>query len=97
MATINGARAFNLSGSIGSLEPGKLADMTLVELEAPNVTPMYNIYSHLVYAVDKNDVRTVFINGQLVMQDRKLLTLDEESIKARARAIAREMAAEAVQ
>jgi len=47
--------------------------------------------------VDKNDVRTVFINGQLVMQDRKLLTLDEESIKARARAIAREMAAEAVQ
>ncbi len=97
MATINGARAFNLSGSIGSLEPGKLADMTLVELEAPNVTPMYNIYSHLVYAVDKNDVRTVFINGQLVMQDRKLLTLDEESIKARARSIARDMSAEVEQ
>lgn len=97
MATINGARAFNLGNSIGSLEPGKLADITLVELEAPNVTPMYNIYSHLVYAVDKNDVRTVFINGQLVMRDRKLLTLDEESIKARARAIAREMAAEADQ
>lgn len=97
MATINGARAFNLGNSIGSLEPGKLADITLVELNSPNVTPMYNIYSHLVYAVDKNDVRTVFINGQLVMQDRKLLTLDEESIKARARSIARDMSAEVEQ
>jgi len=97
MATINGARAFNFGNSIGSLEPGKLADITLVELNSPNVTPMYNIYSHLVYAVDKNDVRTVFINGQLVMQDRKLLTLDEESIKARARSIARDMSAEVEQ
>jgi 5-methylthioadenosine/S-adenosylhomocysteine deaminase len=72
---------------------GKLADIAIVDLSAANVTPMYNVYSHLCYAVDKNDVRTVFINGKLVMDDRKLLTLDEEEIKAKVREIARAVAA----
>jgi 5-methylthioadenosine/S-adenosylhomocysteine deaminase len=87
LATINGARAFGLADRIGSLEKGKLADITIVDLSAANVTPIYNVYSHLVYAVDKNDVQTVFINGSPVMEDRKLLTLDEEEIKARAREV----------
>jgi 5-methylthioadenosine/S-adenosylhomocysteine deaminase len=93
MATINGARAFGLSDRIGSIEVGKLADIAIVDLSAANVTPMYNVYSHLCYAVDKNDVRTVFINGKLVMDDRKLLTLDEEEIKTKLREIARAVAA----
>lgn len=88
MATINGARAFGLADRIGSLEAGKLADITIVDLEAANVTPMYNVYSHLVYAVDKNDVSTVLVNGIPVMEDRKLLTLDEGEIKAQARKVA---------
>jgi 5-methylthioadenosine/S-adenosylhomocysteine deaminase len=87
LATVNGARAFGLADRIGSLEKGKLADITIIDLGAANLTPMYNVYSHLVYAVDKNDVQTVFIHGKLVMEDRELITLDEEEIKSRARAV----------
>jgi 5-methylthioadenosine/S-adenosylhomocysteine deaminase len=93
MATINGARAFGLSDRIGSIELGKLADIAIVDLNAANVTPMYNVYSHLCYAVDKNDVRTVFIHGKMVLDHRKLLTLDEEEVKAKVREIARMVAA----
>jgi 5-methylthioadenosine/S-adenosylhomocysteine deaminase len=87
MATINGARAFGLADRIGSLEENKLADITIIDLQAANVTPMYNVYSHLVYAVDKNDVETVFIHGKPVMEDRRLTTLEEEEIKSRAREV----------
>jgi 5-methylthioadenosine/S-adenosylhomocysteine deaminase len=92
MATINGARAFNLGDRIGSIEAGKAADIAVVDLGAANVTPIYNVYSHLCYAVDKNDVSDVFIHGKPVMEDRKLLTLDEEEIKVKVREISRAVA-----
>ncbi|MBN1249709.1 MAG: amidohydrolase [Anaerolineae bacterium] len=88
LATINGARAVGLGDRIGSLEAGKLADLAVLDLDGPHVTPLYNIYSHLCYAVDKHDVRDVFIHGQQVMADRELLTLDEEAVKAETRRIA---------
>jgi len=57
----------------------------IVERDALNQIPIYNIYSDLVYATKASDVRTVIINGRLVMRDRRLLTLDEAAIKAGAR------------
>jgi len=85
MATIRGARAMHLEKEIGSIEKGKRADIVIVDLDALNQTPFYNIYSDLVYATKGSDVRTVIIEGRIVMRDRRLLTLNEEAIKADAR------------
>src|SRR5437762_551176 len=85
MATIRGARAIHLESEIGSIEKGKRADLVIVDLDDLNQTPYYNIYSDLVYATKAADVRTVIIEGRVVMRDRRLLTLNEETIKADAR------------
>ncbi|HUQ32122.1 MAG TPA: amidohydrolase [Pyrinomonadaceae bacterium] len=85
MATIRGARALHMEREIGSIEKGKRADLVLVDLDDLNQTPLYNIYSHLVYATKADDVRTVIVEGRVIMRDRRLLTLDEQDIKARAR------------
>jgi len=85
MATIRGARALHLEKEIGSIEKGKRADLVVVDLDDLNQTPYYNIYSDLVYATKAADVRTVIIEGRVVMRDRRLLTLNEETIKAEAR------------
>jgi 5-methylthioadenosine/S-adenosylhomocysteine deaminase len=85
MATIRGARALHLEKEIGSIEKGKRADIVIVDLESLNQTPSYNIYSDLVYSTKGADVRTVIIEGRVVMRDRRLLTLNEETIKADAR------------
>ncbi|HEV7889847.1 MAG TPA: amidohydrolase [Pyrinomonadaceae bacterium] len=85
LATINGARALHMDSDIGSLETGKRADIVVVDLDALNQTPRYNIYSHLVYATKAADVRTVVIEGRVVMRDRRLLTLNETLIKQKAR------------
>jgi 5-methylthioadenosine/S-adenosylhomocysteine deaminase len=84
-ATIGGARALHLERETGSLEAGKRADLILVDLDSAHQTPRYNIYSHLVYATKAADVRTVVIEGRVVMRDRRLLTLDEEATKRAAR------------
>ena len=86
MATIRGARALDLDKITGSIELGKRADLAIVDLNSLHQTPMYNIYSHLVYATKASDVRTVIINGRLVMLDRVLLTLNENAIKRDANA-----------
>jgi 5-methylthioadenosine/S-adenosylhomocysteine deaminase len=85
LATIGGARALHMDERIGSLEAGKRADIVVVDLDALNQTPRYNIYSQLVYATKAADVRTVVIEGRVVMRDRRLLTLDEALIKRKAR------------
>ncbi|HEX3559695.1 MAG TPA: amidohydrolase [Pyrinomonadaceae bacterium] len=87
MATIGGARALHMDSDIGSLEAGKMGDIVIVDLDSLHQTPRYNIYSHLVYATKASDVHTVVIEGRIVMRDRRLLTLDEELIKQKARAI----------
>ncbi|MBK7391805.1 MAG: amidohydrolase [Chloracidobacterium sp.] len=81
MATIRGARALHLDDLIGSLEIGKRADIAIVDLDSLNQTPYFNIYSALVYTTKATDVRSVIINGRLVMLDRRLLTLNETAIK----------------
>ena len=86
MATIRAARALHLEKIIGSIETGKRADIVIVDFDGLNQTPFYNIYSHLVYATKADDVRTVIIEGKVVMRDRRLLTLDENVIKKDANA-----------
>ena len=85
MATIRGARALHLEKEIGSIEKGKRADLVVVDLDDLNQTPFYNIYSDLVYATKAADVRTVIVEGRVIMRDRRLLTLNEATIKADAR------------
>ena len=87
LATIGGARALHMDADIGSLEEGKRADLVVVGLDALHQTPRYSVYSHLVYATKASDVRTVVIEGRVVMRERRLLTLDETLIKQKARAI----------
>lgn len=81
MGTIGGARALHLENLIGSLETGKRADIVIVDFDNLNQTPFYNVYSSLVYATKADDVRSVIIDGKMVMRDRRLLTLDENVIK----------------
>src|SRR6201988_3842658 len=85
-ATIRGAQALHLEKEIGSLETGKRADLLVIDRDTLNQIPLYNLYSDLVYATKASDVMTVVINGQVVMRDRKLLTLNEVSVKNDARA-----------
>jgi 5-methylthioadenosine/S-adenosylhomocysteine deaminase len=85
LATIRGAEALHLEKDIGSIETGKRADLVLVERDALNQIPLYNVYSQLVYATKASDVQTVIINGRIVMRDRRLLTLNEAAIKEKAR------------
>ena len=81
LATIRGAQALHLEKEIGSLETGKRADLLIIERDALNQIPLYNVYSDLVYATKSFDVQTVIINGRVVMQNRRLLTLNEPQIK----------------
>jgi 5-methylthioadenosine/S-adenosylhomocysteine deaminase len=85
LATIRGAQALHMEKEIGSIEKGKRADLVIVDRDALNQIPLYNIYSDLVYATKASDVRTVIINGRVVMRDRQLLTLNEAAIKEGAR------------
>src|SRR5258707_974653 len=85
MATIEGAKAVHLEKEIGSLEAGKKADIILISLDAPNAVPMYDVYSQLAYALKASEVETVIIGGRVVMRDRKLLTIKEEEVLAKAR------------
>ena len=81
MATIRGARALDLDKITGSIEAGKRADLAIVDMDSLHQTPYFNVYSALVYSTKATDVRTVIINGRLVMLDRRLLTLNEFAIK----------------
>jgi 5-methylthioadenosine/S-adenosylhomocysteine deaminase len=85
MATILGARALGLDSKIGSLESGKLADLILVQADAPHASPMYNVYSNLAYSLKGSDVTDTMVNGRLVVRDRVALTLNAGAILAKAR------------
>lgn len=87
-ATMGGARALGAERMIGSLEPGKKADCIVLDLDQPHLTPVYSPVSHLVYAARGSDVTDSVIGGRLVMEERRLLTLDEPAILARMREMA---------
>ena len=79
MATKEGANALGIS-KIGSLAPGKKADLIVIDLNQPHLMPVYNLVSHLVYAASSNDILTTIVNGKVLMENKKLLTLDLEEI-----------------
>jgi len=85
MATIDGARALHMQKEIGSLEVDKKADLILISLDEPNAVPMYDVYAQLAYALKGSDVQTVVIGGRVVMRDRRLLTVKEDAVLAKAR------------
>ncbi len=80
MATIEGARAIGMADRLGSLEPGKRADLISVSMRTARQTPMYDPLSHLVYVTDGDDVRDVIVNGRILMRDRRVTTLNEAAV-----------------
>ena len=80
MATIGGARALGMEDRIGSLEPGKRADLIVVRMDRARQTPMYEPISQLVYTTRGDDVTTTVVHGRVLMRDRKVLTLDEAAV-----------------
>jgi 5-methylthioadenosine/S-adenosylhomocysteine deaminase len=93
MATIDGAKALHMDKEIGSLEKGKKADLILIGLDEPNAVPMYDVYAQLAYALKASDVETVIIGGRIVMQNRKLLTVNEQEAITKAREFKKKIAA----
>ncbi len=93
MATIDGARALHMEKEIGSLEPGKKADLILINLDEPNGVPIYDVYAEIAYSLKGSDVKTVMIGGRVVMRDHKLQTVDEEAAIAKAREYRKTVAA----
>lgn len=76
MATIEGARALGMDGQVGSLEPGKEADLVLVETDSPNMFPVYDPYSALVYSARADNVREVYVAGNCLVREKKLVCCD---------------------
>ncbi|MCW5624321.1 MAG: TRZ/ATZ family hydrolase [Burkholderiales bacterium] len=84
-ATLGGAIALGLEAGIGSIEPGKAADLTAVNLSRLELAPVYDPVSHLVYAAGREDVTDVWVGGEPVLTDRMLTRIDETELLARAR------------
>ena len=80
IATIGGAQTLGMEDQIGTLEEGKKADIIAIDLNAPHFYPPYNLVSHLVYAAQGGDVSFVMCEGQVLIEDRKLKTLNQENI-----------------
>ncbi len=93
LATIEGARAIRMEKDLGSIEVGKKADLVVIEGKAPNLRPLYkeNLVSNLVYAASAFNVKTVLCEGKLVMENRKVRTLNQDQTMVRAEEMAREL------
>ncbi|MBC2714024.1 MAG: amidohydrolase [Desulfobacteraceae bacterium] len=87
MATIEGAKAIGIGDLTGSLEPGKQADIIIIDINKPHLTPMYHPESHLVYAVHGSDVSDVFVSGKALMRNYKPVCLDVDDIMEQAVAV----------
>ena len=80
-----------LEDHVGSLEPGKKADIIVIDTNRPHLIPMYHAYSHLVYAVSGSDVVTAVVNGRVVMEEGEVKTLDVDDVMETANRIAGEI------
>ena len=77
MATVNGAKALSWSSQIGTIKPGVKADLVIIDFNKPHLKPLFNELSHLVYAVKSLDVRDVMVNGEFIVENGKVKTVDE--------------------
>ncbi len=84
-ATIDGAAALGLDDLVGSIEVGKRADLVLIDLDAPHLTPVHDIAALLVFAVGRGDVCDVMVDGELVVRDRRSTRVDQAELLARCR------------
>lgn len=91
MATVNGARATGFGKEVGSLEPGKKADLILIDTDKAHLTPLNNPFSAAVYSMQGSDVDTVIVNGQILMENREMKWVDEEKIKYNVNRIAKRL------
>jgi 5-methylthioadenosine/S-adenosylhomocysteine deaminase len=91
LATLGGARVLGMERQLGSLEPRKRADLIIVNMSQARQTPLYDAVSHLVYVTRGDDVETTIVNGKVLMENRRLLTLDEAQVLAEARRMAEEV------
>ncbi len=85
MATRWGAEVLGLGKTTGSIEKGKAADLVIADIRKPHMIPLYDIYSHIVYAMRPSDVQIVMVNGKIVVNDGGLHSADEEEILVKAR------------
>jgi 5-methylthioadenosine/S-adenosylhomocysteine deaminase len=95
MATIDGARVLGLGEQVGSLAPGKRADVIVIDFHQPHLMANHQLVSKLVYSARGHDVVTSIIDGQVVMQDRRVLTMDEQAVLARAQEAAADLVSRA--
>jgi 5-methylthioadenosine/S-adenosylhomocysteine deaminase len=93
LATREGARVLGLENRCGTLTPGKEADLIVLDLQQPHLTPLFDPYSHLVYAAGPGDVAAVMVGGRWLMRDRQLLTLNWPELASRLRQGSRDLAA----
>jgi 5-methylthioadenosine/S-adenosylhomocysteine deaminase len=93
MATLDGAAALGAADRLGSLEPGKLADMILLDLDVPNAVPLFDPATHVVFSAGRSDVRHVFVGGRQVVRDRRLTGLDLDATLAEVAALTPRIAA----
>jgi 5-methylthioadenosine/S-adenosylhomocysteine deaminase len=84
MATIDSAKALGMEEEIGSLEPGKKADIVIVNMRHPHIAPVHNVLASLVYCAKGNDVDTTIVDGKILMEDKEVKSLDENEIVAMA-------------
>jgi len=90
MGTKNGARVVGIE-NLGSVRPGYKADLILIDLKKPHLTPMYDPVANTVYAAQSSDVNTVIIDGKVVMKDRQMLTIDEEKVLYQAQLLGQDL------
>lgn len=80
MATIYGAKALGQGDELGTLEVGKKADLVIMDFNRPHLVPRHNVLAHTVYSANSADINTVIVNGQILMENREMKTIDEERV-----------------
>ena len=90
-ATVNGAKALGMEGELGVISEGALADLILLDLTEPEFVPRNNLVSALCYSANGSEVTTMLVNGEIVMEDRKILRFDEEEVYAKCDGMAKRL------
>ncbi len=93
MATVHGAKALGLGNETGRLQAGLKADLIIISLDQPHMTPVHDAAANIVYSAQASDVETVIINGNIIMENKKIMTFDEKQVLLKAEKAAKRLAA----